>query len=53
MGLFSKILRREETTTTGNQVEASDALLRALLSGEEITRETAMSVPAVAAAIDR
>ena len=53
MGLFSKILRREEATTTGNQVEASDALLRALLSGEEITRETAMSVPAVAAAIDR
>lgn len=53
MGLFSKILRREETTTTGNQIEASDALLRALLSGEEITRETAMSVPAVSAAVDR
>lgn len=53
MGIFDKLLRRETPQTTSNIIEPSDALLRALLSGEEVNRESAMSVPAVAAAVDR
>lgn len=53
MGIFDKLKRRETPQTTNNIIEPSDALLRALLAGEEINREAAMSVPAVAAAVDR
>ena len=54
MGLLDKLgLQRRETTTTETTSEASDVLLRSLLTGQEITRESAMSVPAVAEAVDR
>lgn len=54
MGLFDKWLKRESTpTVTNREVTASDALLQALLSGEAITRQSALGVPAVAAAVDR
>lgn len=44
----------EEATPTPTTTEApvDDVLLKALLSGEEITREQAMMVPAVSAAVD-
>lgn len=45
MGIFRK--REEEVTPP-----VSDVLLRALLSGESITREKAMTIPAVSGAVD-
>lgn len=44
----------ETTTTTPTTTEApvDDILLRALLSGDKITRDQAMTVPAVSAAVD-
>lgn len=42
----------EESSATNNLAEVDDVLLRALLQGEPITREQAMTVPAVSAAVD-
>lgn len=43
----------EQTTTSETTTpEVDDVLLKALLSGEPITREQAMTVPAVSAAVD-
>lgn len=44
MGLF----RRRETV----EPEVSDVLLKALIKGEEITREKALTIPAVSGAVD-
>lgn len=52
MKLFGfEISRREDTPT--EPAGGSDPLLRALLTGDPLTRESAMSVPAVAEAVDR
>lgn len=51
MDFLSKIRRmfkNEDTTTT----EVDDVLLQALLNGETITRDKALTIPAVAAAVD-
>lgn len=47
MGIFRKREATEEVTPP-----VSDVLLRALLSGETITREKAMTIPAVSGAVD-
>ena len=47
MGIFRKREATEEVTPP-----VSDVLLRALLSGESITREKAMTIPAVSGAVD-
>lgn len=47
MGIFRKREVTEEVTPP-----VSDVLLRALLSGETITREKAMTIPAVSGAVD-
>lgn len=57
MGLFDFIRKRDETPATTTTPETtsppvSDVLLQALLNGEAITREHAMTIPAVAGAVD-
>ena len=60
MGLFDFIRKRDETsevttnatTTETTSPPVSDVLLEALLNGEAITREHAMTIPAVAGAVD-
>lgn len=47
MGLFKRSKKRDT-----ENVEADDVLLRALLNNETITREKAMTVPAVSGAVD-
>lgn len=61
MGLFSNFRKkenREETTESTVEVSTedqpvSDVLLRAMLKGESINREKALSIPAVSSAVDR
>lgn len=51
MGIFSKFRRREATAT---EVEpATNSLLEALMSDELVTKEVAMSIPAVAACVNK
>ena len=59
MGLFDRFKKRDveiTTTTTPIPIEqntmASDVLLQAILNGEPITREQALSLPAVSGAVD-
>ena len=60
MGIFDRFRKRdvEVTTTTTpvttdtNTMVASDVLLQAILNGEPITREQALSLPAVSGAVD-
>lgn len=49
MGLFDRFRKREEQEITP---PVSDVLLKALISGETITREKALTLPAVAGAVD-
>ena len=53
MGLFDFIKTRDEPQPEP-QIEppVSDVLLKALLEGEEITREKALTLPAVSGAVD-
>lgn len=59
MGLFDRLIKRDTTTETettqttepSTQV-ATDVLLQALLNSETITREQALSLPAVAGAVN-
>lgn len=48
MGLFSKNKREEVMDTT----KVDDVLLKALLKGSPVTREMALSIPAVSACVD-
>lgn len=50
MGVFNKS-RREERSDSG-MVQYDDALLRAMLSGDGITKQTALQVPTVSGGID-
>lgn len=53
MGLFDFMRKRDTGTTTPvTTPEVSDVLLQALINGETITREKAMTLPAVAGAVD-
>lgn len=57
MGLFDGLFKRREENTPSNTIELSppivdDVLLKALLSGETITREKAMTIPAICGAVD-
>jgi len=55
MGLFDFFRKREETTqeTTQESSSQEDILLKSLLRGEQITKDKALSIPAVASAVDR
>lgn len=50
MGIFSKFRTRDEPVNIEPQLD--DVLLRALLNGETITREKALTLPAVSGAVD-
>ena len=50
MSIFGKFRTRDEPTVTGPIVD--DVLLRALLNNETITREKALTLPAVSGAVD-
>ena len=52
MGFFNRIFRKRDTTNTNVTPPIDDVLLQALINGETITREKAMTLPAVAGAVD-
>ena len=57
MGLFDFIRKRDDTPETTTTTETtsppvSDVLLQALLNGEAITKEHALTIPAVSGAVD-
>lgn len=62
MGIFNNMFRRDDSnataqepttpTTPQTEPEVNDVLLNALLRGDPITREQAMTIPAVSAAVD-
>lgn len=59
MGLFDFIRKRDATpeattpqTTETTSPQVSDVLLQALLNGEDITKEQALTIPAVSGAVD-
>ena len=51
MGLFD-FMKKRDTVLPVTTPEVSDVLLQALINGEAITREKAMTLPAVAGAVD-
>ncbi len=54
MGLFDRFKKKKEISEVKNEVTLnSDITLEALLKGEEITKEQALSIPAVASAVDK
>ena len=54
MGLFDIFRRREdEVVETPKEESATDMLLKAMLRGEKIDKEKALSLPAVSSAVDR
>lgn len=57
MGLFDIFRKREEatdnTTTEQNNETPSDLLLKSLLKGEQLTKDKALSIPAISSAVDR
>ena len=52
MGFFNRIFRKRDTTNANVTPPIDDVLLQALINGETITREKAMTLPAVAGAVD-
>ncbi len=54
MGLFNIFKKREdEVVETPKEESATDVLLKAMLRGEKIDKEKALSLPAVSSAVDR
>jgi len=51
LGLFNRIFKKRDTNTNVTP-PIDDVLLQALINGETITREKAMTLPAVAGAVD-
>ena len=51
MGLFNRIFKKRDTNANVTP-PVDDVLLQALMNGETITREKAMTLPAVAGAVD-
>ena len=52
MGLFKKLFFKDEVNLNDQSVELDDVLLSALLNGETITKEKALTLPAVSEAVD-
>lgn len=50
MGIFKKKIKNE-TETKVDESQADDVLLRALMNGEEITRDEALTIPAISSAV--
>lgn len=52
MGLFDRLKKKERAEPFSPENNVDDVLLRALIKGEQIDREKAMTVPAVSGAVD-
>lgn len=52
MGLFSRFRKRNETKINSDDI-VNDVLLKAMLKGEKIDKDKALSLPAVSSAVDR
>lgn len=52
MGIFSRFRKRAETKINSDEI-VNDVLLKAMLKGEKIDKEKALSLPAVSSAVDR
>ena len=52
MGIFSRFKKRAETKINSDEI-VNDVLLKAMLKGEKIDKEKALSLPAVSSAVDR
>ena len=52
MGLFDRLRKKERAEPFSPENNVDDVLLRALIKGEQIDREKAMTVPAVSGAVD-
>lgn len=52
MGLFSMFRKRNETKINSDDI-VNDVLLKAMLKGEKIDKDKALSLPAVSSAVDR
>lgn len=52
MGLFSRFRKRNETNINSDDI-VNDVLLKAMLKGEKIDKDKALSLPAVSSAVDR
>lgn len=52
MGLFKKLFIKDEVNLNDKSVELDDVLLSALLNGETITKEKALTLPVVSEAVD-
>lgn len=52
MGLFGRLRKKERAEPFSPENNVDDVLLRALIKGEQIDREKAMTVPAVSGAVD-
>ena len=52
MGLLTRFIKRADDATTSNDL-VDDVVLKALLSGDDIDATKAMTIPAVASAVNR
>ena len=52
MGLFDRLRKKERAEPFSPENNVEDVLLRALIKGEQIDREKAMTVPSVSGAVD-
>lgn len=51
MKILDLFLKKTEEETTINERQIDDVLLKALMNGEEITREKALTIPAISSAV--
>ena len=51
MGIFQRKIKNQKEKNKIDENEIDDVLLKALLNGEEITREEALTIPAVSSAV--
>ena len=51
MGIFKTKIKNEAQKSKANEEQADDVLLKALMNGEEITRDEALTIPAISSAV--
>ncbi len=51
MGIFKRKIKNDVEETKADENQADDVLLKALMSGEEITRDEALTIPAISSAV--
>ena len=53
MSIFSKLFKRRDEEVINTDELVNDVLLKAMLRGEKIDKDKALSLPAVSSAVDR